>query len=98
MSIDYTQGPGSVAAQIINDEYAKSVRERAKLLADSTGEEMSVCERYVKQLDYRARYNSKPEVQAKRKEYNRKRQAEMKAFRQLVASDPELQERLKGGR
>lgn len=95
--LDYTQGVGSIAKQVTEEEYHKLVVTRARALAVATGATEKECVRFLKQEDYRRSYNAREDVKAKRAEYNRKRQAEMKAFRQLVRENPEVAKLVKGG-
>lgn len=71
-------------------------KEAMELMALELGCEVAELERLVKQQAYRVAYNAKPEVVAKRKMYNQKRNDEMKRVREALKAKPELAKELLG--
>lgn len=47
--------------------------------------DLTLMEKALAKLEYRAEYNRRPEVKAKRREYNRTQKNNLKAGRQLIA-------------
>lgn len=75
---------------------ATSRTEKIRAMAKELGVPEKQVESHINQLAYRIEYNQRPEVKATRREYNRKRAAEMKVFRQLLKDDPRVAELVKG--
>jgi hypothetical protein len=60
-----------------------TLEEKARQLSEALGTDLATTRRYLRTLETRVRYNSRPEVRAKRREYARTRQEEMRVFRQI---------------
>lgn len=80
--------------ELAHNIVSKIVEDRAKLveLAKATGVDEKDVDRFIKQVQYRALYNQRPEVKAKRQAYNKARQEVMKTLRQAVRADKSLQD------
>ena len=74
----------------------KMTQEKLVGLAKELGCSVKELKRVIAQEVYRREYNQRPKVKAARKEYNRKRNADMKAIRQALKEKPELAKELMG--